>query len=215
MKTERTLRFLIYVSLIFLLDYIVLLFYYCSMNSNKYLFPAIIILCGILLGSITLISSPRVTLAASNVAVQEHHIESQVVALSSSYPPAIQQWDGLINRYANQYDLDANLIAALILQESGGNAQAYSSSGAVGLMQIMPRDGIAQSFVCNDHPCFQNRPNMQELYDPEFNIDYGTRFLANLIAKYGDEREALYHYGPYDIGYRYADTVLSIYSSYQ
>ncbi|HAF61645.1 MAG TPA: hypothetical protein DCK95_04895 [Anaerolineaceae bacterium] len=185
------------------------------MNTHKYFFPAVIVLCGMVLGLITLTSSPRVTLAASSVAVEEQLNPLQITALSSSYPPAIQQWEELISRHATQYGLDPNLIAALILQESGGNAQAYSTSGAVGLMQIMPRDGIAQSFMCNDHPCFQNRPSMQELYDPQFNIDYGTRYLANLISKYGDEREALYHYGPYDTGYRYADTVLAIYSTYQ
>ena len=185
------------------------------MNSQKYFLPAIILVCSVLVSFVTLISSPRVTLASGITSIEEQVIPDSISFLSDTYPKSIQQWEGLITRYAAQYGLDPNLIAALILQESGGNAQAYSSSGAVGLMQIMPRDGIAQSFICNDHPCFQNRPSMQELYDPEFNIEYGARFLANLISKYGDKREALYHYGPYDIGYRYADTVLSIFNNYR
>ena len=185
------------------------------MNSHKYFFPAIILVCSVLVSFVTLISSPHVTLAAGSTHVEKLVVVSPHSVLSDAYPHSIRQWEELITRYALQYGLDPNLVAALILQESGGNAQAYSSSGAVGLMQIMPRDGIAQSFVCNDHPCFQNRPSMQQLYDPEFNIEYGTRFLANLISKHGNEREALYHYGPYDIGYRYADAVLSIYSNYR
>jgi len=44
------------------------------------------------------------------------------------------------------------LIAAVILQESGGDPSAYSSSGAVGLMQVMPRDGIAAEFMCVNGP---------------------------------------------------------------
>ena len=50
----------------------------------------------------------------------------------------------------------------------------------------------------------------QELKDPAFNVDYGVRMLAGLIAKYGDIREALKPYGPYDVGYQYADKVLAI-----
>ena len=198
-----------------LLDNIVRLFYYYCMNSQKYFFPAIILVCSVLLSCVALISTPRVTLAADTISVKEQVIQAPSSSLSAAYPSSIRQWENLITRYAVQYGMDSNLIAALILQESGGNAQAYSSSGAVGLMQIMPRDGIAASFICNDHPCFQNRPSMQELYDPEYNIEYGTRFLANLKNKYGDIREALYHYGPYDIGYRYADAVLSIYNSHR
>jgi soluble lytic murein transglycosylase-like protein len=56
---------------------------------------------------------------------------------------------------------------------------------------------------------------MEALFDGQFNIDYGTRMLAGLINKHGDLREALFAYGPMDIGYRYADTVLSIYQNYQ
>ena len=135
--------------------------------------------------------------------------------LSSSYPPNIQQWCGLISEAAKQYDLPANLIAALILQESGGQALAYSKSGAVGLMQVMPRDGIAAGFQCPNGPCFASRPTIAELEDPAFNIDYGTRFLAGLVEKHGSLREALYAYGPMSAGYSYADKVLGIYESYE
>jgi hypothetical protein len=52
------------------------------------------------------------------------------------------------------------------------------------------------------------------LQDPEFNIAYGSQMLADLSAKHGSYREALYKYGPIDMGYRYADIVLNIWSSY-
>ncbi len=102
-----------------------------------------------------------------------------------------------------------------MLQESGGNADAYSKSGAVGLMQVMPKDGLAASFQCSGGPCFSARPSMQELYDPEFNISYSTHMMAGLIQKFGDVREALRAYGPMDMGYGYADIVLNIYQRYQ
>lgn len=134
--------------------------------------------------------------------------------ISDSYPAEILQWCNLIMTSAETYALDPNLIAALILQESGGQADAYSSSGAVGLMQVMPRDGIAESFICINGPCFASRPLSSELYNPQFNIEYGTRMLKNLYDKHGDLREALYAYGPMDIGYRYADIVLNIYKNH-
>ena len=136
-------------------------------------------------------------------------------SLAASYPQAILQWCSLIEKAAQQYDLPSNLIAALILQESGGQAQAYSSSGAVGLMQVMPRDGIAANFQCPGGPCFASRPTITELQDPAYNIDYGTRFLASLVERRGSLREALFAYGPTGMGYYYADKVLGIYETHR
>ena len=187
------------------------------MNPSKYFFPSIFVICGAVIGLVCLVSTPRVTLASSgsNTPVQEVGGFPPSAVLSRVYPESVLQWENLIAESAERYQLDPNFIAAVILQESGGNAEAYSVSGAVGLMQVMPSDGIAASFLCNGQPCFRSRPSMQELFDPTFNIDYGARMLSGLIEKYGSQQEALYHYGPIDVGYRYADTVLSIYTSYQ
>ena len=136
--------------------------------------------------------------------------EGEACSLSQSYPDAVQQWCRLIEQYAGNNSLDPNLLAAVMLQESGGNPQAYSKSGAVGLLQVMPRDGLASSFTCINGPCFASRPSSQELFDPEFNISYGSNMLAGLIQRHGDVREALRAYGPMNMGYRYADIVLSI-----
>lgn len=136
-------------------------------------------------------------------------------SLAPSYPSEIHQWCGAIEATAADTGLPANLIAAVILQESGGDPTAYSSSGAVGLMQVMPRDGIAADFMCVNGPCFANRPTIAELEDPAFNIQYGSGYLASLIQKHGTIREALFKYGPLDVGYYYADLVLKIYENYQ
>lgn len=139
--------------------------------------------------------------------------KSGTCKVSGSFPDKIRQWCDDITRYSKKVGLDPDLVAALIWQESGGNPVAYSKSGAVGLMQVMPQDGIAASFMCVNGPCFTNRPTIAELQDPAFNIQYGTGMLANLVAKYGDIREALVYYGPRDVGYYYADKVLGIYES--
>jgi soluble lytic murein transglycosylase-like protein len=135
--------------------------------------------------------------------------------VSLSYPEGILQWCEIITTQASQAELPPNLIAAVMLQESGGDETAYSSSGAVGLMQVMPRDGIAAEFECINGPCFASRPTIEELLDPAYNVEYGSHMLAGLINKLGDLREALKAYGPMDMGYRYADTVLAIYENYR
>lgn len=141
--------------------------------------------------------------------------ESEKLELSDLFPNQIQKWKSLIEQSAHQYGVDPNLIGAVMLQESGGQAEVISSSGAVGLMQVMPRDGIASTFICEGQPCFSNRPTIESLLVPDFNIDYGVGMLSRLIAKKGSVLEALYHYGPYDVGYSYAEIVLNIYQKYK
>lgn len=131
------------------------------------------------------------------------------------YPRSITRWCSLIEEYSQRSGLETSLIAALMLEESGGDPQALSRSGAVGLLQVMPRDGAARGFVCQNGPCFASRPTAAELVDPEFNMDYGTRTLASLVKKMGSLRDALKAYGPVGMGYRYADAVLSIQQNYR
>ena len=135
--------------------------------------------------------------------------------MSVKFPQSIQKWLREIENSADKYELDPNLIAAVMLQESGGQPTVLSTSGAVGLMQIMPRDGIASSFICGNNPCFKNRPLTNELLDPNFNIDFGTRLLSGLLKTSGSTRNALKAYGPMDVDFYYADIVLSIYSEYK
>ena len=77
----------------------------------------------------------------------------------------------------------------MIEQESKFNADARSSAGAVGLMQLQPATakGIAKytggsKFVLSD------------LDDPEINVRYGAWYLHHLMQKYGNERLALAAY---------------------
>lgn len=191
---------------------------------QKILFPIILVGMFMVFGITRLILMPGVTVQAASVsevqpaALEQSQAEENIVGdcqIAGSYPGEVRNWCNWVMDSAQKYGLDANLIAAVMLQESGGNAKAYSQSGAVGLMQVMPRDGIAANFMCVNGPCFSSRPSMEELFDPQFNIDYAARMLSGLISKKGDIREALRAYGPMDIGYRYADLVLSIHQNYQ
>jgi len=192
--------------------------------------PAVLIGCLIVVGvgtvaaarmpSEVLLAPTQTALAeAANQAAPEtgnlDRSDSTGCSLSTGYPAAVRQWCSQIEKTAQEVGLPANLIAAVILQESGGDPTAYSSSGAVGLMQVMPRDGLAAAFMCINGPCFASRPTIAELEDPAFNIAYGSQFLAGLVQKHGSYREALYKYGPIDIGYHYADLVLGIWDAHQ
>jgi soluble lytic murein transglycosylase len=89
-------------------------------------------------------------------------------------------YEELILRYAAEYDLDPNLVAAVIHTESRFRPEAVSSAGAMGLMQIMPTVGewIASdklgdaAFTTND------------LLKPEVNIRYGCWVLDYHLKRY-------------------------------
>jgi soluble lytic murein transglycosylase len=94
-----------------------------------------------------------------------------------------------VRGHAQHYRLDPALLAAVIYQESKFHAHAESSSGAIGLMQLLPATakGIAvhtggSKFVVSD------------LYNPEINVRYGAWYLRHLLDKYHDERTALAAY---------------------
>ncbi|HEY2373029.1 MAG TPA: lytic transglycosylase domain-containing protein [Gaiellaceae bacterium] len=95
----------------------------------------------------------------------------------------------IVRGHARNYDLSPALLAAVIEQESKFRADAKSTAGAIGLMQLQPATakGIAirtggTKFVLSD------------LYDPEINVRYGAWYLHHLLLKYGDERLALAAY---------------------
>jgi hypothetical protein len=135
--------------------------------------------------------------------------------VSADFPPDVLRWCDTITRNAEQNGFSPDLIAALIWHESGGNSKAYSKDGAVGLMQIMPRDGKAADFECQKGACFQDRPTIVELQDPDFNIQFGTQLLRQYQQHFnGDLREALKAYGPLKSGYSYADRILALYQQY-
>ena len=135
--------------------------------------------------------------------------------VSEKYPVKVRRWCDLITQYSLKNNLDPDMLAGLIWLESGGNPSAYSHSGAVGLMQVMPRDGLAAEFVCKNGPCFRDRPTINELENPEFNISFGSKMLSGLIQRRGSLRDALKSYGPMDVGYSYADRVISIFHQYE
>ena len=120
--------------------------------------------------------------AADLVAVEpeEHFAAVPVVPVIAPGP-----FGNLIHAAAEKHGVDEGLITQVIAAESNFNPRAVSRKRAQGLMQLLPTTAAFYS-VAN-------------IFDPAQNIDAGTRYLKDLLARYrGDLRLALaaYNAGP-------------------
>ncbi|MBX6362518.1 MAG: transglycosylase SLT domain-containing protein [Gemmatimonadetes bacterium] len=98
----------------------------------------------------------------------------------------------VISAEARERGLDPFLVAALIRQESAFRADARSSAGAIGLMQVMPATGRRLARAAGLHGF---TPAM--LRQPEVNIHLGTTFVADLLREYRvPQMLAAYNAGP-------------------
>lgn len=102
-----------------------------------------------------------------------------------------EYYDSMLLARATQYDtiiekaalsaVEANLLRAVIVVESGFNSRAVSKRGAVGLMQLMPATAT--------------RFGVSNPYDPKQNVHAGARYLKFLMDRFGqDVRLALAAY---------------------
>ncbi len=88
----------------------------------------------------------------------------------TSIQDAPQTLQPVIQKYADAYGVDSDLISAIIHQESGYNSNAVSKAGAQGLMQLMPSTakGLGVGNPMN----------------PEENIAGGVKLFSGLMKKY-------------------------------
>jgi soluble lytic murein transglycosylase len=94
--------------------------------------------------------------------------------------------------------IERALALALTRQESGFNAAAVSSSGALGLMQLLPstaREVAGKLSI----PFVQDKLTR----DPTYNVTLGTQYLAEMLQRFGGSYElalAAYNAGPGSVG---------------
>ena len=106
--------------------------------------------------------------SASNQAQQSVH---QVASYTRGIPTKILN---AIHYYAAKYSVDANLVMAMIKQESGGNRYAVSKAGAMGIGQLMPETA--------------KRFGVTNVFDPEQNVMGMVRYLSFLGNRFNGDK---------------------------
>lgn len=106
-------------------------------------------------------------------------VASQPESVAAFFSPSVLHWTVAMEKWAEDYGLDANLVATVMQIESCGDPQALSSAGAAGLFQVMPFH-----FEAGEDPT-----------DPVTNAMRGLAYLKqSLNASGGDIRKALAGY---------------------
>ncbi|MBI4827124.1 MAG: lytic transglycosylase domain-containing protein [Nitrospirae bacterium] len=120
----------------------------------------------------------------TNVPQEKPHKKSKKVNNYKNYNSGSEYYDQIINNKSSKYSVDPSLIKAIITVESNWRKNAVSNKGAMGLMQLMP-DTAKDMGVINP-------------FDPEENIDGGTKYLRFLLDMFTDLPLAVaaYNAGP-------------------
>ena len=98
--------------------------------------------------------------------------------------PLLNAWNDYIEEASLLHGVPQELIKAICIAESGMNPLAESHAGAKGLMQLMP--ATAKDLGVTD------------IWNPQQNINGGTKYIAQMISMFGDYKTALaaYNAGP-------------------
>jgi soluble lytic murein transglycosylase-like protein len=90
-----------------------------------------------------------------------------------------------IQIYSRIYDVDEELIHAIVRQESCFNEGAHSHVGAIGLMQLMPQTALGL--------------RINDPWNPEHNIQGGIKYISQMLKRFkGNYKFAIaaYNAGP-------------------
>lgn len=135
------------------------------------------------------------------------------VSVPAAVSARLEMWEPKLLELCGKYQVDPHLARAVMRCESGGDPNALSSAGAIGLMQLMP--GTARALGVDPR-------------DPERNLEGGVKYLAQLADKYdGDYVKTLAAYNagsgrvdsyggvpPFPETQSYVKKVLALYRKY-
>lgn len=117
-------------------------------------------------------------------------LEEITVAEPEPAEPEFVGYEVYVETICNEYGICPEVVLALIEAESGGDPNAVSDHGAIGLMQVVHRF----------HWDRMERLGVTDLYDPYSNILVGVDYLTEMFDKYHELPIALmcYNEGEYD-----------------
>jgi len=96
-----------------------------------------------------------------------------------------QKLDKIIRKAASRYNLEPELVQAVIEAESSGDPRAWSIKGAKGLMQLLDDTAREQGVV--------------NVFDPAQNVEGGAGYLRQMLDRFGGDTKialAAYNAGP-------------------
>ncbi len=103
-------------------------------------------------------------------------------------------YDTSTERYSERFGVEKELILAVIKQESQYKNDAESWANAHGLMQLIPATAREMASLTGN-----KLRSIDQLYDPDFNIRLGARYLKRLQYQFDGRKErmlAAYNAGP-------------------
>jgi soluble lytic murein transglycosylase-like protein len=129
----------------------------------------------------TIVRMVNVPFAPSDYTIQAEEIKS---SLNKSKLKHILIY---IEALCWEYGVDYEMVKAVIQTESDWNHKAVSTSGAIGLMQVLPSTARSEF----------NTPK-QDLFDPYVNVTVGIKYLSKLNDRFDDLESTLtaYSHGP-------------------
>ena len=99
---------------------------------------------------------------------------SKIIAANShGHPASPEEIDQSIVMAAARHNVDPNLVRAVVKVESNFNSHAVSRTGAMGLMQLMPKTA--------------RELKVKNPFDPQQNVDAGVRHLKYLLDNYNGD----------------------------
>lgn len=103
------------------------------------------------------------------------------------------KYGSFVEKAAYETGIDKYLLYAVIKTESNFNTEAESDVGARGLMQLMEDAFDWVKFRMED----ERDVSYDDMYTPEYNIEYGSFLIMLLYEEYGDVETAVaaYHSG--------------------
>jgi len=129
----------------------------------------------------TVVRMVNVPFSPSNYIIQAEEIKS---SLNKSKLKHILIY---IEALCWEYGVDYEMVKAVIQTESSWNHKAVSTSGAIGLMQVLPSTAMSE---------FQTPE--EDLFDPYVNVTVGIKYLSKLDEHFDDLESTLtaYSHGP-------------------